>query len=270
LKTSRTRADARGWEELAQLDPLWAVASSPQLRHGKWNEEEFYDGGRRKVRKLMKRLDALGVPARLARALDFGCGAGRLTLPFADHFERVVGVDIAPSMLDLARRRAAGRSGLEFRLDETGDQSLLAGESFDLVYSGLVLQHLPSIAAAQSCLERLCAAVGPGGALVVQIPVWLRAHGPLRVRRRLYTALRRVGVPARVLYRAGLHPMTMMCVPRARVEACVQSAGLAIVRVDERAESDILSLTIYAARQGSAGRPTKRLSGLPLNPGAVT
>jgi 2-polyprenyl-3-methyl-5-hydroxy-6-metoxy-1,4-benzoquinol methylase len=249
VKKSRTTADARGWEELARLDPLWAVASSPQLRHGRWDEEEFYEGGRRKVRKLMKRLDALGVPARSARALDFGCGAGRLTLPLADHFDAVVGLDIAPSMLALARMRAAGRPGLEFSLDETGDQSLLAGESFDLVYSGLVLQHLASVAAALACLERLCAAVGPGGALVVQVPIWLRANRPLRVRQRLYTALRRVGVPARVLYRrAGLHPMTMMCVPRERVEACVRGAGLAIVRIDERTDDDIVSLTIYAAR----------------------
>lgn len=249
MKKSRTTADARGWEELAQLDPLWAVASSPQRRHGKWDEEAFYEGGRRKVRKLMKRLDALGVPARSARALDFGCGAGRLTIPLADHFDAVVGVDIAPSMLALARMRTAGRPGIEFRLDETGDQSLLASESFDLVYSGLVLQHMPSVAAALTCLDRLCAAVGPGGALVVQIPVWLRAHGSRRIRQRLYSALRRVGVPANVLYRrAGLHPMTMICVPRERVEACVRGAGLATVRIDERSDDEIVSLTIYAVR----------------------
>lgn len=251
MKKSRTTPDARGWEELAQLDPLWAVASSPQLRHGKWNEEEFYAVGRRKVRKLMKRLDALGVPARTARALDFGCGAGRLTLPLADHFALVVGVDIAPSMLERARTRAAGRPGLEFRLDETGDQSLLAGKSFDLVYSGLVLQHLPSISGALACLERLCAAVGPGGALVVQVPVWLREQGPRRIRQRLYTLLRRLGVPARMLYtRAGLHPMTMIHIPRERVESCLQAAGLVVVYSDERTDDDIVSLTIYAARRG--------------------
>jgi hypothetical protein len=82
----------------------------------------------------------------------------------------------------------------------------------------------------------------------VQIPVWLRAHG--RVRQRLYAALRPVGVPAGVLYRAGLHPMTMIRFPRERVETCVQSAGLKIVRIDERTNDDIVSLTIYAGRTG--------------------
>jgi hypothetical protein len=61
VKTSRATAEARGWEELARLDPLWAVASSPQLRHGKWDEEEFYEGGRRKVRKLISHTK-IGVP----------------------------------------------------------------------------------------------------------------------------------------------------------------------------------------------------------------
>jgi hypothetical protein len=52
-----------------------------------------------------------------------------------------------------------------------------------------------------------------------------------------------------VLYRrAGLHPMTMICVPRERVEVCVSGAGLAIVRIDERADDNIVSLTIYAVR----------------------
>jgi hypothetical protein len=42
--------------------------------------------------------------------------------------------------------------------------------------------------------------------------------------------------------------MTMICVPRERVEACVRAAGVTIVHIDERADSDIVSLTIYAAR----------------------
>jgi len=250
-----TRKEASSdWEELAQVDPLWAVASSPQRRYGRWNEEEFYASGVRKVARLMRRLDALRIPERTTRALDFGCGAGRLTLPLADRFTAVVGIDIAPSMLRLARERAAGRPELQFRLDAPGHQSLLAGETFDLVYSGLVLQHLPSADAAVACLIGLCAAVGPRGALVVQIPVWLRARGRLQIGQRLYSVLRRLGVPAAVLYRhTGLHPMTMIQVPRERVEACVRDAGLAIVHTEERAATDVVSLTIYATRPSPSG-----------------
>jgi len=195
LKNSPTTADARGWEELAQLDPLWAVASSPQLRHGKWDEEEFYAVGRGKVRKLMKRLDELRVPERSARAPRLRMRRRSPDIAARRPLREGRRRRHRPSMLALARTRAAGRPGLEFRLDDTGDQSLLAGESFDLVYCGLVLQHLPSVAAALACLERLCAAVGPGGALVVQIAIWLRVHGPLRIRQRLYTLLRRAGRP---------------------------------------------------------------------------
>src|SRR4051812_29064485 len=131
---ARPTADRSGWEELARLDPLWAVASSPANRHGAWDEAAFYAAGERKVAKLLRRLDALGIPAHSGRALDFGCGVGRLTLPLSERYAAVVGVDIAPSMLARARERAAGDDRVEFRLDESGDQSLLAGEAFDLVY----------------------------------------------------------------------------------------------------------------------------------------
>ncbi len=45
------------------------------------------------------------------RALDFGCGVGRLTQALARHFNIVDGVDIAPSMIELANQfnRSGGR-----------------------------------------------------------------------------------------------------------------------------------------------------------------
>jgi SAM-dependent methyltransferase len=246
---TRTKAQQRDWEDLAQLDPLWAISSAPEKRHGNWDEEAFYAGGARKASKLLRRLDALGVPASHGRALDFGCGAGRITLPLADRFDAVVGVDIAPSMLALARSRAGARKDVDFRLDESGDQSLFAGERFDLVYTGLVLQHLPTSADALACLGRLCAAVAPGGALIAQIPTRLPARTRLQLGQRAYKALRRLGVPASPLYRrTGLHPMRMTSVARDRVEACLDAAGLRVLTADERSAGGGVSLIVYAAR----------------------
>ncbi len=246
---TRTSAQRRDWEDLAQLDPLWAISSAPEMRHGRWDADAFYEGGRRKAAKLLKRLDELGVPAGHSRALDFGCGAGRVTLPLAERFAAVVGVDIAPSMLELARERAAGRSDVAFRLDETADQSLLRGERFDLVYTGLVLQHLPTSAAALECLGRLCATVAPGGVLVAQIPIWLPKRGRLQVGQNAFKALRRLGVPAAALYRrTGLHPMRMTSVRRERLEEVLRDGGLELLRADERRMAKAVSLTVYARR----------------------
>ena len=245
----RTKAHLRDWEDLAQLDPLWAVSSSPAKRYGKWDEDAFYAGGVKKAATLMRNLDALGVPAARGRALDFGCGAGRLTLPFRDSFDEVVGVDIAPSMLAVARARAGERDGVDFRLDETGDQSLLDGERFDLVYSGLVLQHLPTSADALACLGRLCAAVAPGGVLIAQMPTRMPARTRAQLGQRVYKSLRRLGVPARTLYRrTGLHPMRMTAIRRDQVEACLAAAGLELLRADERRRGGGVSLTVYAGR----------------------
>ena len=172
-----------------------------------------------------------------------------MTLPFRDSFDEVVGVDIAPSMLAVARARAGERDGVDFRLDETGDQSLLDGERFDLVYSGLVLQHLPTSADALACLGRLCAAVAPGGVLIAQMPTRMPARTRAQLGQRVYKSLRRLGVPARTLYRrAGLHPMRMTAIRRDQVEACLAAAGLELLRADERRRGGGVSLTVYAGR----------------------
>jgi len=108
----------RDWDDLAVLDPLWAIASRPGSRHGRWDDDEFMAGGRRKVAAIMRTLHGLDAPIDRRRALDFGCGVGRLTLPLAGHFElldaeelRVETVDTRqhPAMLSatyLARRPA--------------------------------------------------------------------------------------------------------------------------------------------------------------------
>ncbi len=36
------------------------------------------------------------------KALDFGCGVGRLTQALADYFNEVAGVDVSPTMVNKA------------------------------------------------------------------------------------------------------------------------------------------------------------------------
>jgi SAM-dependent methyltransferase len=245
---SSLKRHQRDWEDLARLDPLWAIASTPEKRFGGWDEEEFARSGERKVAGLLKRLESLCLPERRERALDFGCGVARLTLPLAEAFDEVTGVDIAPAMIDQARRRAAGLTGVRFVLNESDDLEILSGDSFDLVYTGLVLQHMPSRSIALRYLSGLAALVGPGGVLVAQVPVaitpWLR----LQPGRRAYDLLRRLGVSRELLYRRlRMQPMRMTCVPRADVERCVAAAGLRVADADESDRGGVRSLTFYAA-----------------------
>jgi SAM-dependent methyltransferase len=236
----------RDWTDLGELDPMWAIASTPEKRYGGWDEAAFAKSGERKAAGLLRLLDELSAPERHRRVLDFGCGVGRLSLPLAGRFEIVVGVDIASSMVNGARARAAeaGVPNARFLID--GD-ALLERASFDLVYCALVLQHQPSADAALGLLERLAALVAPGGMLVVQVPTRLAPRLRLQPGRRIYSALRSLGVPARFLYeRLKLQPMRMVAVPRARIDACLREGRLREVRADERERGGVRSLTLYA------------------------
>jgi SAM-dependent methyltransferase len=159
------------WNEFGTTDPFWAILSDPSKRNGGWDPEEFFDTGRQWVAKVVEDLDARGflAQARRRRALDFGCGAGRLTQALSRHFERCDGVDIAPSMIDLANRynRYGGRC--HYHLNAAPDLGLFPDGSFDFVYSQIVLQHMEPQYAHRYIGEFL-RVLAPGGVAMFQLP----------------------------------------------------------------------------------------------------
>lgn len=75
------------------------------------------------------------------RILDAGCAAGGLTARLAERGAKVVGVDIAPSLIEIARSRLGSRA--EFQVaDLARPLPFLADSSFDLVTASLVLHYL--------------------------------------------------------------------------------------------------------------------------------
>jgi SAM-dependent methyltransferase len=69
--------------------------------------------------------------------LDAGCGTGRVAIELARRGHDVVGVDLDPSMLEVARRKAPGLTWLE---GDLADPGLLPGRQFDaVVMAGNVL-----------------------------------------------------------------------------------------------------------------------------------
>jgi SAM-dependent methyltransferase len=158
----------RDWERLGAEDPLWAVLMMPGTRRGGWSVDDFLRTGRLEVDAALRHLRSLTRLRRLRQALDFGSGAGRITQALADHADEVVGVDAADSMLDLARKLDQTGGRCAWVRNTRDDLSIFDSESFDLVYSSLVLQHLPP-RAARVFLGELMRVVRPGGALVVQV-----------------------------------------------------------------------------------------------------
>ncbi len=125
----------RHWNEFGRSDPLWAILTAPDKKGNRWSVDEFLQTGRDEIAALITYLDARGLTGARTRALDFGCGAGRLTHALADHFDQVIGVDIAPSMIDVARRLHAAVPGVEFRVNASSRLESVASGSIDLVYT---------------------------------------------------------------------------------------------------------------------------------------
>jgi len=127
------------------------------------NCADFYDAELRRHNEVFR--TAAGVGAR-DRVLDIGCGAGQTTRDVARvAFEgSVLGVDLSPEMLEIARRRSA-EEGLQNVVFERGDAQRQAfpSASFDLCISRFGVMFFADPMAAFANIGR---AMRPGARLV--------------------------------------------------------------------------------------------------------
>jgi SAM-dependent methyltransferase len=224
----------RVYEELGRDDPLYAVLTRHSRRGNRWDPDEFFASGRHEVRGVLAYLETLGTPPARDRALDFGCGVGRLTQALAEEFREVVGVDISYTMVEAARRfdRHSGR--VHYRVNTEPDLRLLDDASFDFVYSSITLQHIPPEPASRYVAEFI-RVLRPGGIALFQARSGPRIR-PGTLRARLY-ALRRERFRRFWQRLRGRAPYEMHGLARAHVEELVAAAGgllLDVVDLDPR------------------------------------
>ena len=224
---------ARDWDDLALVDPFWAVLAADGKRGGGWELSEFLSTGEADVEQMLATAAELGRPSRRERVLDFGCGVGRLTRALARRFDEAVGVDVSERMLEHARRLNADTPNVAFANAEHPP----AG-GFDLVIANLVLQHLPSRALARVYMTRLIEAARPDGLVVFQLPTQLPLAQRLQPRRRLYSVLRG-RVSAKRLQAAGFHPVRMLALAEADVHATVDRAGATVAHTEDAAAAGL-------------------------------
>ncbi|HEV3060899.1 MAG TPA: class I SAM-dependent methyltransferase [Vicinamibacterales bacterium] len=157
------------WDRHAQRDPLWAVLSDTAKREGKWDVARFFQTGKTEIESLLYELDAQQFTLRPGSAMDFGCGVGRLTQALAPHFDRVVGVDVSPNMLDLAARLNQYADAVSYICNQATDLRIFDERSFDFIVSNIVLQHLPPEISC-SYLHEFFRVLAPAGIVVFQLP----------------------------------------------------------------------------------------------------
>jgi 2-polyprenyl-6-hydroxyphenyl methylase/3-demethylubiquinone-9 3-methyltransferase len=99
------------------------------------------------------------------RALDMGCGAGLLCEPLARLGAAVTGIDAAPENIAAAQAHSAS---VELAIDyRAGDTATVEGETFDLVTSLEVIEHVGDPAAFIAGLAQVLA---EGGLMVLSTP----------------------------------------------------------------------------------------------------
>jgi SAM-dependent methyltransferase len=164
----------RHWNEWGRRDPYWAIISRPDRRGNRWDLEEFLRTGVDEIDELLEWLRELHVTVRTGRALDFGCGVGRLTQALARTFAQCDGVDIAPSMIEHANTLNQFGDRCRYHVNDRDDLALFDDGVFDLVYSDIVLQHIaPEFSAAY--VREFTRVLAPGGVVVFQLPSHLLA-----------------------------------------------------------------------------------------------
>jgi SAM-dependent methyltransferase len=214
------------WDDLASVDPLWAVNSQPDKKHRKWSVEDFLATGLPDVERILADSERLQRPPTLGSALDFGCGAGRLSYHLAADFRSVEAVDISVEMVAFASRLHRGVRNLRFSVNPYPDLRIFADESFDMICSIAVLQHLPSTSAIERYVAEFVRVIKLNGLIAFQLPEALRPGRRLLTRRIPYRALRWAGLNPEFLYgRFGLHPMQMTAMEPKRVSQCIRDAG---------------------------------------------
>lgn len=106
-------------------------------------------------------------------ALDVGVGTGDLAfavLDGSDNSARVVGIDLSPMMLDLARRRAGHRAGRFTPLIATGERLPFADGTFDRVVAGFTVRNFGDLPRGLREMRRVLRAGGRAAILEFSTP----------------------------------------------------------------------------------------------------
>jgi SAM-dependent methyltransferase len=156
--SERMRAD---WNARAREDAHYYVAFG-----GRGQDEKGFDATAADVlpsiETELKRFPR-DANRRAWRALEIGCGPGRLMKPLSRHFGEINGVDVSDEMIRLARERLRGIPHAHVHATNGASLALFSDESFDFVYSYAVFQHIPSRDVVLEYMREIRRVLKPGG-----------------------------------------------------------------------------------------------------------
>ncbi|KEO73628.1 class I SAM-dependent methyltransferase [Anditalea andensis] len=162
------------WKTFGDEDPFYGVLSEERYKYKNFNKNgraEFYKTGYQYVEELKSRIESkFGHGILDMDVLDFGCGVGRLTLPFAQQTTgKVIGLDVSPGMIKIADEQRDIHKFKNLTYHAYSGIDIPNFGTFDLVNSYIVIQHIePSIG--YPLIDQLCKMAKIGGIVHLQMP----------------------------------------------------------------------------------------------------
>ena len=211
----------RFWDDRARENAAWYVDTTCDYANP--DMEAFFAVGQKVVTEAL--LDAPLRPHGRGLAVEIGPGLGRICAALADHFDRVIGVDVSEEMVERARTLVTDPK-VTFEVGNGTDLRPIESGSADFVTTFTVLQHLPSPALIQEYLRDAARVLTPGGVLAAQ---WNNLPHPRawRARGGWWRLRDRIGGPLKMDPRVA-RPFIGTRLPLAVVERTLQDAGMTV------------------------------------------
>ena len=157
------------WEEFAELDSRWAVLSLPGRERNNWDEKEFFKTGQVEADDTIELLRSFEDEINFDKALDFGCGVGRITRGLKKYYKKVYGVDVSKKMIADAKGINKDKN-IIFVQNVENNLSCFEDNKFDFVYSAITLQHIPDKDQIKKYIKEFYRIIKPGAFLYFQLP----------------------------------------------------------------------------------------------------
>ena len=240
----------REWKKWGASDPYYGVLGySTQSVADPDVHRAFLATGRDDLGRAIDDVERLFGEVERGRALDFGCGVGRIMAAMLDTgFKSVDGIDVSPDMIAEARKNIGDNPQVRY-FSSVGDVPQEGG--YDFVHTYIVLQHIrppQGIPLIKSLIEL----AKPGGAFALHFTI-----ADTRARARMINFFRYRMKPLHVLYNAvrgrrlGEPVMEMNRYPVAQVlaETAALSGGLYGLRWIDRG-AGVLGVVLMGRRAG--------------------
>lgn len=219
----------RAYDRVGRTEPYYGVLTLNRFLNANLDAaalHEFFETGETHVACVLATIRArLAADFKPRRALDFGCGVGRILIPLARQAGQAVGVDVSDAMMAEAARNCRERNLTNISFVKSDDQLSHLQGRFDLIHSSIVFQHIAPLRV-EVVVRSLLAHLEPGGIGTLHFTTWL----PLRKRivHRLKKSLPPVNIAANLYRRRAWNfgLIEMNCFALDRVIGLLAEAGI--------------------------------------------